>query len=200
MLILVLCWRVYPLQWHIQRIFRRTDFSRRFESSFDTPDWSRTKPWWGTRVGKVPVISKNLVLWNHLLLIKIYPPQPLMKLIQSLFFQKSYLTSDSKIKLSNRKEKILFINMFSVKTANVIEIIIFDLNVFWVNLSVQSHASLTRENPAYLQINYHFVYYLKYNELKRFCGNWVSAPKPVYELPNSSGCFAALLTFFSRKN
>ena len=29
--------------------------------------------------GKAPRSSKNLVLWNHLLLIKIYPQQPVMK-------------------------------------------------------------------------------------------------------------------------
>ena len=31
---------------------------------------------------------KDLVLWNNLLLIKIYPPRPVMKLIQRIFFQK----------------------------------------------------------------------------------------------------------------
>ena len=35
--------------------------------------------------GKPPRSSKDLVLWNHLLLIKLYLPQPVMELIQSLF-------------------------------------------------------------------------------------------------------------------
>ena len=35
-----------------------------------------------------------------------------------------------------------------------------------VNFSVQSHASLTCEDPVYLQITYHYVYYWKYTELK----------------------------------
>ena len=130
LLVLVLCWRVYPLQWRILRFFRETGFSRWFEGSFDTPDGFSTKPWWGTTVGKVPVSSKDLLIWNHLLLIKIYSQQPLIKLIQHPFFQKSCLTSDSKMKLSNRKGKILYINMCSVKTANNIEIIIFDLYMF----------------------------------------------------------------------
>ena len=34
---------------------------------------------------KGPKSLKDLVLWNHLLLIKIYPPQTVMKLIQHLF-------------------------------------------------------------------------------------------------------------------
>ena len=45
--------------------------------------------------------------WAKSLLIKIYSPQPLIKLMQYPFFQNSCLTSDSKIRLSNRKGKIL---------------------------------------------------------------------------------------------
>ena len=56
-----------------------------------------------------------------------------------------------------------------------------------VNFSVQSHASLTREDPASLQITYHHVYYLKYTKLKSFIGHWVWAAKPVYWLLNPSG-------------
>ena len=82
---LVLSWRVYPLHWRIQRFFRESNFSRRFEGGFDTSDGFKTKPSWRTRMGKVSVIFKDLVLWNHLLLIKVYPPKPLMKLIQYLF-------------------------------------------------------------------------------------------------------------------
>ena len=40
----------------------------------------RAKPWWGP-CNKAPGGSKDLVLWDHLLLIKIYPQQPVMKLI-----------------------------------------------------------------------------------------------------------------------
>ena len=41
---------------------------------------------------------------------------------------------------------------------------------FEVNFSVQSCASLTREDPVYLQIIYHYLYYLKYTELKNWGG------------------------------
>ena len=34
---------------------------------------------------EAPISSKDLVMWNHKLLIKIYPPQPAMKLIQHMF-------------------------------------------------------------------------------------------------------------------
>ena len=50
------------------------------------PYVSRAKPWWGPG-GKAPEISKDLVLWNHLLLIKLYPPLPMIKLIQCIFFK-----------------------------------------------------------------------------------------------------------------
>ena len=39
---------------------------------------------WGPG-GKAPGSSKDLLLWNHLLFIEIYPPQPVMKLIQRIF-------------------------------------------------------------------------------------------------------------------
>ena len=45
----------------------------------------RAKPWWGP-CNKAPGGSKDLVLWDHLLLIKIYPQQPVMKLIEQFFF------------------------------------------------------------------------------------------------------------------
>ena len=41
---------------------------------------------------------------------------------------------------------------------------------FEINFSVQLYASLTREDPGYLQITYRYVYYLKHTELKRFWG------------------------------
>ena len=82
---------------------------------------SRAKSWWGPG-GEAPGSSKDLVLKNHLLLIKIYLPQPVMKLIQHIFF------------------KIL--SKFELK----------------VNFRVQSYASLTREEPAYLQITYHYIH------------------------------------------
>ena len=44
------------------------------------------KPWWWPD-SKVPGSSKGLVLWNHLLLIKMYPSQPVMKLVQHIFFK-----------------------------------------------------------------------------------------------------------------
>ena len=49
----------------------------------------------------------------------------------------------------------------------------------FLNFSVQSYDSLSHEDPAYLQITYHYVYFLKYTELKHFLGHWVRAPKPV---------------------
>ena len=42
------------------------------------------------------------------------------------------------------------------------------------------YASLTLEDPAYLQITYHYVYYLKCTELKSFFWHRVWVPKPVY--------------------
>ena len=57
---------------------------------------------------------------------------------------------------------------------------------FEVNFSIQSYASLTREEPAYLQISYHYVYYIKYTELKSFFGHQVWAPKLVDQLLNFS--------------
>ena len=56
-----------------------------------------------------------------------------------------------------------------------------------MNFSVQLYASLTHEEPAFLQITYHYVYDLKYTELKIFFGHHVWAPKLVYHLLNSSG-------------
>ena len=40
---------------------------------------------------------------------------------------------------------------------------------FEVNFSVQLHTSLTHEDPAYLQITYHYVYYLKEMCNSYFC-------------------------------
>ena len=50
---------------------------------------------------------------------------------------------------------------------------------FEVNFSIQLHASLTCEDPEYLQTTYHYAYYLKYAQLKSFFGHQVWAPKPV---------------------
>ena len=58
---------------------------------------------------------------------------------------------------------------------------------FEVNFSVQSYASLPREDPAYLQITYHYLYFLKYAELKSFLGHQVWVPELVYRLLNPSG-------------
>ena len=56
-----------------------------------------------------------------------------------------------------------------------------------LNFCVQSYASLSHEYPAYLQITYHYVYNLRYTELKRFFGHRVWVPEPAYRLLNSSG-------------
>ena len=48
------------------------------------PYGSPYKSWWRPG-GKAPGSSKDLVLWNQLLLIKMYSPQPVMKLIQHIF-------------------------------------------------------------------------------------------------------------------
>ena len=100
------------------------------------------KPWWWPD-SKAPGSSKDLVLWNHLLLIKIYPSQPVMKLVQHIFF-----------KIRPKFE-------------------------FEVSLSMQLCASLTHEDPAYLQITHHYVYFLDYNEQKSFFGHQLWVPKPV---------------------
>ena len=54
---------------------------------------------------------------------------------------------------------------------------IFPKFKFEVYFSVQLYASFTSEDPAYLQITYHYVYCLKYTELKSFLGHWVWVPK-----------------------
>ena len=38
------------------------------------------------------------------------------------------------------------------------------------------NAPSTSEDPAYLQITYHYVDYLKYTELKSFSGHWFECP------------------------
>ena len=58
---------------------------------------------------------------------------------------------------------------------------------FEVNFSVQSCASLTREDPVYLQIIYHYLYYLKYTELKILGGDRVWAAKPICRRLNPFG-------------
>ena len=58
------------------------DFSRGFfgGGSVMLPCGFSAKPWWGPG-SKTPRSSKDLVLWKYLLLIKICPPKPVMKLI-----------------------------------------------------------------------------------------------------------------------
>ena len=58
---------------------------------------------------------------------------------------------------------------------------------FEVIFSVQSCSSLTREDPVYLQIIYHYLYYLKYTELKIFGGDRVWAAKPICRRLNPFG-------------
>ena len=144
-------------QWCIQKFFGEADLSTGFfffggggGGGVMPHNGSRAKSWWGPG-SKAPESSNDLVLWDRLLLIKAYPPQPVMKLIQHIFFK------------------------------------ILPKCEFEVNFSVQSCASLTREDPAYLIITYVYVYYLKYTELKSFFGHRVWALKPVYRLLNTSG-------------
>ena len=49
-----------------------------------------------------------------------------------------------------------------------------------LNFSIQLYAFLTQEEPVYLQTNFHYVYYLKYTELKDFHEHQVLEPKPVH--------------------
>ena len=58
---------------------------------------------------------------------------------------------------------------------------------FEVIFSVQSCSSLTREDPVYLQIIYHYLYYLKYTELKILVGDRVWAAKPICRRLNPFG-------------
>ena len=58
---------------------------------------------------------------------------------------------------------------------------------FELNFSIQSQASLIRPEPTYLQITFHYVYYLKYTELKNFFAHRIWAPKPVHRLLDPSG-------------
>ena len=76
----------------------------------------------------------QIILWNHLLLIKIYPWYPVMKLI-NIFFSK-----------------------------------ILPKFMFDINFGIQSFASLTHEEPAYLLITFYYVCYIKYTEVKSFFG------------------------------
>ena len=59
--------------------------------------------------------------------------------------------------------------------------------MFKVNFGIQLFASLTHEEPAYLQITYYYVCYLKYTELKSFFGHQVWVFKLVYQLLNPFG-------------
>ena len=70
---------------------------------------------------------------------------------------------------------------------------IFPKFKFEVNFSRQLYTSLVCEDLAYLQITYHYIYYLKYNELKSFFGQQVCVPKLVYQLLNPSGYVYASL-------
>ena len=49
---------------------------------------------------------------------------------------------------------------------------------FEVNFSVQSYASLSHEDPAYLQITY-YIYYLKYTELKSYLDTEFGRPNRI---------------------
>ena len=69
-------------------LFLETDFIRGFGGGGGAvmpPYGSRAKPC-REPGSKAPRNFKDLVLWNHLLLIKIHPPQPVVKLIQHIFF------------------------------------------------------------------------------------------------------------------
>ena len=52
--------------------------------------------------------------------------------------------------------------------------------MFEVNFGMQLFASLTHEEPAYLQITYYYVCYLRYTELKSFFEHQVWVCKLVY--------------------
>ena len=79
-------------QWRIQTFFGKTDFLRGFRGRVLGREavmllhGSRAKIWWGTG-GKALRSFEDLVLSNQLLLIKIYPLQPVMKPIQRIFFK-----------------------------------------------------------------------------------------------------------------
>ena len=89
--------------------------------------WGRVMQPYGSG-SKTPGSFKDLVLWNNLLLIKIYPPQLVMELIPHIFFK------------------------------------ILPKFKFKINFSVQIYFFKTQEDPTYLQITYHYVYYLKYTK------------------------------------
>ena len=55
------------------------------------PLWVQGKSLVGRPGTKAPGSSKNLVLWNHLLLIKIYPPKPVLRLVQHIYQGSTYL-------------------------------------------------------------------------------------------------------------
>ena len=42
--------------------------------------------------------------------------------------------------------------------------------MFDINFGIQSFASLTHEEPAYLLITFYYVCYIKYTEVKSFFG------------------------------
>ena len=73
-------------------LFEETKFSSGLGvEGLMSPYGSRAKPWSERPGDKAPGSSKDLVLWNHLFLVKIYPMQPVIKLIQHSFFQISCL-------------------------------------------------------------------------------------------------------------
>ena len=63
------------------RFFGETDFSRELGDDRGAPLWVQGKVLVGTRQQNSWKLQGSK-LWNQLLLIKIYPPQPVMKLIQ----------------------------------------------------------------------------------------------------------------------
>ena len=66
---------------------------------------------------------------------------------------------------------------------------------FEVNFSIQSYSSLIPEYSVYLQITFHYVYHLKYTELKIFFGHSVWEPKLVFQLLSPSGYMYVLSLF-----
>ena len=65
--------------------------------------------------------------------------------------------------------------------------IVLLLSIYLIFCQFQSdiaYKSVAYKNKAR---TFHYVYYLKYTELKSFFGYHVWAPKPVYQLLNPSG-------------
>ena len=109
------------------------------------PYGSRTKLWWGPG-SNIPRSPKELLLWNRLPLIKIYTPQPVMKVIQHIFFSKILPKSKLQVNFSVR-----YFNLWrQCAFANYLSLCIL-LKIYWTKKLFW--ASSSGAKPVYWLLN-----------------------------------------------